>query len=123
MRSNKSTNVRVAHYLFGALERFSPDAAAALAQHIFFRTPARRPRIESEQAILARASDSGDGALVRVRSYRWGEGPVALLVHGWGGDAGQMTPFVEPLLEAGFAVVAFDAPGHGRSEGRATSLV
>ena len=40
-----------------------------------------------------------------------------MLVHGWGGSAGQLYPFVEPLVRAGFAVVAFDAPGHGASTG------
>jgi pimeloyl-ACP methyl ester carboxylesterase len=34
-----------------------------------------------------------------------------------------MTPFVEPLLQAGFAVWAFDGPGHGISSGRLTSGV
>src|SRR6201999_2421848 len=49
--------------------------------------------------------------------YRWGDGPSVLLVHGWGGSAGQMTAFGEPLREAGFSVVAFHAPGHGASTG------
>jgi pimeloyl-ACP methyl ester carboxylesterase len=31
-------------------------------------------------------------------------------------------PFVSPLVERGYRVVAFDAPGHGDSEGHRTSL-
>jgi pimeloyl-ACP methyl ester carboxylesterase len=58
-----------------------------------------------------------------VRAWDWGEGPTVLLVHGWNGDAAQMTPFVKPLVDAGFYVVAFDHLGHGLSSGNRASLV
>lgn len=45
-----------------------------------------------------------------------------LLVHGWGGHAGRLTAFVEPLTRVGFSVVAFDAPGHGSAAGRHSAL-
>ena len=45
-----------------------------------------------------------------------------LLVHGWGGHAGRLTPFVAPLTRAGFSVVAFDAPAHGSAPGRHSAL-
>lgn len=55
--------------------------------------------------------------------YGWGEeGPVVLLVHGWGGSAAQMTPLVKPLVESGFQVLAFDALGHGDSPGKQTDI-
>jgi pimeloyl-ACP methyl ester carboxylesterase len=38
-------------------------------------------------------------------------------VHGWTGHAGRLTPYVPALVEAGFSVLAFDAPGHGISPG------
>ena len=50
-------------------------------------------------------------------AYLWGEGPLVALAHGWGARAGTMTAFVEPLVEAGFCVIAQDHPGHGDSEG------
>ncbi len=51
-----------------------------------------------------------------VMAWRWGEGgPTVLLVHGWGGDAAQLTSFVAPLVDRGLSVIAFDGPGHGRS--------
>ena len=46
----------------------------------------------------------------------WGSGPVAYLVHGWGGNGSQLAAFVRPLLAEGFRVVLFDAPAHGDSE-------
>jgi pimeloyl-ACP methyl ester carboxylesterase len=45
----------------------------------------------------------------------WGDGPVVYLVHGWGGWRGQLGAFVAPLVEAGYRVVAADAPSHGDS--------
>ena len=41
--------------------------------------------------------------------------PAVYLVHGWGGWRWQLDPFVGPLVDAGFRVVAFDAPSHGGS--------
>jgi pimeloyl-ACP methyl ester carboxylesterase len=55
--------------------------------------------------------------------WDWGEGPTVLLVHGWNGQAAQMAGFVQPLVSAGYHVVAFDHLGHGASQGtRATIL-
>lgn len=53
----------------------------------------------------------------------WGSGPTVLLLHGWSGDMTDMAPFVNPFVTAGFRVVAFDAPAHGTSDGRRTTLI
>jgi pimeloyl-ACP methyl ester carboxylesterase len=45
-----------------------------------------------------------------------------MLVHGWSGRGAQLGEFVEPLVAAGYRVVAFDAPAHGRSDGRDTAM-
>ena len=58
----------------------------------------------------------------RLAAWSWGSGPRVLLVHGWGGHAGRLARFVGPLVEAGFSVVAFDAPAHGDSSGRTSTL-
>lgn len=58
----------------------------------------------------------------RIAYYHWGHiGPTILLVHGWNGRGTQLVPFIEPLLAAGYQILSFDAPGHGRSEGHSTS--
>jgi pimeloyl-ACP methyl ester carboxylesterase len=62
------------------------------------------------------------GRTSRPALWRWGEGPRVLLMHGWGGCAGQMTPLVEPLTAAGFSVLAVEAPGHGEAPGRQASI-
>jgi len=55
----------------------------------------------------------------------WGEShhPAVLLMHGWGGARAQMTGFVDPLVSAGFRVVAYDQPAHGESTGPMTNLL
>jgi pimeloyl-ACP methyl ester carboxylesterase len=63
-----------------------------------------------------------DGGEVAVTT--WGsQGPAILLMHGWGGARAQMTGFVDPLLFAGFRVVAYDQPAHGDSTGKMTNLL
>jgi pimeloyl-ACP methyl ester carboxylesterase len=116
--TQKSTNVRGRlawpRRLVGALARIAPGATAAVAERLFFTPPRPHPsRGERALAGAHRADVQVDGR--RIAAWRWGEGPVVVLVHGWGGRAGQLTSFVEPLTSRGFAVVAFDAPGHGRS--------
>jgi len=55
----------------------------------------------------------------------WGETdcPAVLLMHGWGGARAQMTGFVNPLLAAGYRVVAYDQPAHGESDGKMTNIL
>ena len=45
-----------------------------------------------------------------------------LLVHGWGSRGARLGSFVHPLVSSGYSVVTFDAPGHGESSGRLSSL-
>ena len=53
----------------------------------------------------------------RVAAWRVGEGPAALLMHGWEDDHSLWAPLIDGLLEHGVPVVACDLPGHGFSEG------
>ena len=54
----------------------------------------------------------------------WGNsGPAVLLMHGWGGARAQMTGFVDPLLFAGYRVVAYDQPAQGESDGKTTNVL
>jgi pimeloyl-ACP methyl ester carboxylesterase len=52
----------------------------------------------------------------------WGQGPVVILTHGWGGRAGRFSALAEALMAHGFGVVLFNAPAHGASMGRQASL-
>jgi pimeloyl-ACP methyl ester carboxylesterase len=99
-----------------------PPLAAWWAERLFFTPPrARSRRIEAFLAGGQSFAVRSGGR--RIAAWRWGHGPTVLLVHGWGGLGGQLSEMVDPLVRAGFTVVAFDAPGHGRSGRGMTSLV
>jgi pimeloyl-ACP methyl ester carboxylesterase len=56
---------------------------------------------------------------VRIAVHRWGPTgrPKVLLLHDWAGSSGVFHVWLEPLLAAGYCVVAFDQAGHGDSGG------
>jgi pimeloyl-ACP methyl ester carboxylesterase len=114
--------LRLLRSIFRALTAISPAAAAALAMAIFRKAPRHRDS-DLERTALGRAERlrlSRDGK--PLAAWRWGNGPAFLLVHGWGSRGSRLASFVGPLTDAGYSVVAFDAPGHGASAGRLSSL-
>lgn len=108
---------------FPRLSRVAPSLSAWLAEILFRVPPPRRARLKREERALDDGKFSRTPFLAgTLPTWTWGKGPAVLLVHGWGGHAGRLTPFVSALTEAGFSVVAFDAPGHGIARGRVSSL-
>ena len=101
---------------FRVLERVAPREAGARAFALWCRLPAG--------AGLTKDFRPAPGAIVRLPAPRggqvvaevWGQGPTVYLVHGWGGWRGQLGAFVQPLVDAGYCVVACDAPSHGESD-------
>jgi pimeloyl-ACP methyl ester carboxylesterase len=107
-----------------ALEAVSTAAAARLAEAIFCKT-VRPPARPDEAVFLARAERGQVRALgLRIATYRWGDPsrPRVLLTHGWWSHAGRWVAIAGALERRGFSVVAFDAPGHGRSGGWRASM-
>ncbi|HSV47036.1 MAG TPA: alpha/beta fold hydrolase [Ramlibacter sp.] len=49
-------------------------------------------------------------------------GPIALLVHGWGGHAGQMLALADAVSQQGLRPVLVEMPAHGASPGTASNL-
>lgn len=104
--------------------RVAPGPVGRVAFALFVR-PLGRPKVKPGEAeVMARAVTGRllvDG--IPVTTYRWGDGdrPV-LVVHGWTSRASRFAGFVEALLAEGRTVLSFDAPGHGASGGRATTI-
>jgi pimeloyl-ACP methyl ester carboxylesterase len=121
----------IGRFIFESLRVFmraaaavSPRLAAQAALALFLKPPKpQRPAWEEKVLASARRFDLEVNAH-RIALWTWGDlqGKIALLVHGWGGRGSQLGAFVEPLRAAGYSVVAFDAPGHGDSSGRLSSL-
>ncbi|HYH06817.1 MAG TPA: alpha/beta hydrolase [Thermoanaerobaculia bacterium] len=107
----------------GLLSRAVPDLASRVAVDLFMK-PRRFAAPERERAILAEATpfEVRLGVETRIQAWKWGSGPMILLVHGWEGRGSQLASFVQPLVAAGYSVVTFDAPGHGASSGNRSSL-
>jgi pimeloyl-ACP methyl ester carboxylesterase len=106
-----------------AASRVSPALAADWAMDLFFTPRGRRGsrRVEAFLSAGRRFDVAVDGG--RVAGWSWGHGPSVYLVHGWAGVGGQLAAFGQALLANGYRVVTFDAPGHGVSEGRRSSIV
>jgi pimeloyl-ACP methyl ester carboxylesterase len=110
--------------LVRSLERVAP-ALAAEAAYAVWRSPGRRvPVHPTEQAVM---DDARLGWLRvrghRVATYEWGHGSrTVLLVHGWQSRASAFAPLVRELRQSGRRVMAFDAPGNGRSGGTRTDV-
>lgn len=114
--------VVVLRLLFRSLGAMAPTLAARFAGYLWFRPQRYRPPAR-EQALLGRAQYTPmHHAGKRIAVYHWGKGPTVMLVHGWSGRGAQLGELVGPLVAAGYRVVAFDAPAHGRSDGRDTTL-
>ena len=76
------------------------------------RTPASSG-LDGEPFAIDRGGAHLRGWLVRAaREPR----PTVVVAHGWNSHAGDMLPFAEPLVRAGFHVVVYDALGHGESD-------
>jgi pimeloyl-ACP methyl ester carboxylesterase len=118
--AQESTNVRLIQQGVRWLERLSPALVGRLA-FTLFATPGPRRRSSWQHP---------PDRLAWLRWKRWklatyvweASGPTVLLVHGWAGAGSDLQDVAASLREAGYRVVAFDAPGHGRSTGRRVTL-
>ena len=112
--------IRLALQLYG---RIAPEKAGRLVNRMAFR-PSRLPMPSRYEYLLDNADSYTQlqhGART-IPVYSWGQGPVILGVHGWAGAGIQFGAWVNPLVEAGYRVVLFDAPAHGRAQGESTNL-
>lgn len=90
-------------------------------------TRPRRTLADPVQAAWLATGVRGDiahgGEALVVRSWAMDTGrPRVLLVHGWESQAGAWHAAGRRLVEAGYAIVAYDAPGHGDSGGAGTDV-
>jgi len=104
---------------FNLVALFSPARAGKLAFDTFSKV--RKGRVQPVQrAYLDDARHSvetveGD----KIQTYQWaGPGPRVLLIHGWESNTFRWRKLIAALREAGFDVMAFDAPAHGYSSGK-----
>ncbi|QSX77745.1 alpha/beta hydrolase [Agrilutibacter solisilvae] len=114
--------VRLEFLLAGPL---APEAMARKAGELFTR-PFRSSRSRALAAPTCGAAEFDldiDG--LPIHTYVWGDPhrqPYVLFAHGWSSHGTRAAPWLRPLQDAGYAVVAFDQAAHGRSGGSHTTL-
>jgi pimeloyl-ACP methyl ester carboxylesterase len=123
-----STNVRLSQIrqkaVHGALEllwNVTPTLTKLLVKKMFFTpsayktTPVEKQYLEKGESFQLSVHDK------TVQCWKWGAGPSILLAHGWNGRGIQLHHFIEPLVQRGYSVIGYDAPGHGVSQGKTSS--
>lgn len=59
-----------------------------------------------------------------IQAYKWGNGPKKILfLHGWQSHTYRWKQYIEALSKDDYTIYAFDAPGHGLSEGNLLNVV
>ncbi|MHC5310169.1 alpha/beta hydrolase [Myroides sp. LJL116] len=110
------------------IQFFSKKLASKFAQNLFitpikFKAPKREKEM-LEKSIISRISVLEIAKDIYV--YQYGSNvkanKKALLIHGWNGRATQMVTIANMLTKQGYDVIAFDAPGHGKSPNTKTNL-
>lgn len=102
----------VIHVAPEAMANFIIRSLAAMTQ---------RPPVSSiEREAMAQAKKLSYGEDDRNVAWAWGDGPLVIFVHGWGGRAAQMAPLALHVANLGFRSVAIDVTGHGDSPKRHT---
>ncbi|NUP05686.1 MAG: alpha/beta fold hydrolase [Polyangiaceae bacterium] len=107
---------------FQLLGTWAPGVATRIAEHVFRTPPRPKIRKSESNALLFADEIKVELGTERIPTWSFGEGPTIVLVHGWGGRGMQLRSFIEPLVRRGYRVVLFDAPGHGASRSRLSSL-
>jgi len=115
---------------FQILQKTSPKSAKKFALKLWSTVPKYKPSFQEKLLIesagrkrIPLESKYQPSRNTYYTLYSWGKGgPGVLLVHDWGGCGAQMASLAQPLVKAGYQVIAFDALAHGDSPGKQTDL-
>ncbi|NCG04394.1 MAG: alpha/beta fold hydrolase [Bacteroidetes bacterium] len=112
--------------MFKSLERISPYLAMRAAAYIFSK-PLKFKVPEKEQKALKHCVQKSvqiQHIDTKVATFTWeNSGEKVLLTHGWSGRGMQLYYIAESLHKAGYHVVTYDAPAHGKSAGKLTNML
>jgi pimeloyl-ACP methyl ester carboxylesterase len=108
---------------FSTIGKLSPAVAGKLAFNLFC-TPypkykkTKAPAIFHQALKLTVQVDKG----ITIRGYEWKaakpNGKTVLICHGYASYFYKFEQYIQPLLKQGFRILGFDAPGHGKSDGK-----
>ena len=107
------------------LETISPKLATMFAAKLF-STPIKH-KIPTRELQMVSQSEKQKIYVPKIKKeiqiYRFGNGEKkALLVHGWSGRGTQLFKIADELVINGYHTISFDAPAHGKSQGKTTLM-
>jgi len=119
-----SPGIRLFRLALSASQRFWPALAVRAACRLFLTPlpPKWLHRKPWDASWRVESWPFEDASVTVYSQHAAPHGPVALLVHGWGGHAGQMLALAQALAAQGLRPVILEMPGHGRSAGAESTL-
>ena len=110
--------------VFRFLDVFSPSFGARQIYKLMSNPRVRKLKDFQEKILENSRKESVKFKNFDIQTYRWGDAKhkIVFLVHGWEGQAGNLTGLVDLLLEKKYQVMAFDAPAHGKSSKGKTNM-
>lgn len=118
MRKSQKLVLQLIRTKFTFLSIVSKKKAARSAFKLFC-TPQHRNKKELPKIFKEAESIRFDWQGHHIQGYRWNPGGKrkAMILHGFESSVVNFDRYVRPLIRKGYEVLAFDAPGHGRSSG------
>lgn len=120
-----SPGLRLFRMALAASERLAPSLAVRIAYRLFL-TPLPpkwlQRRAPWHKAWRSEEWSFEDASVTLYSPHAAPHAPVVLLVHGWGGHAGQLAAIAEAVAARGYRPVLVDLPAHGRSKGGMSAL-
>ena len=113
---------------FKTISKVAPSVAGRMAFDLFC-TPYPKYKKRKAPAIFNHAVQKTvvlpDQS--KIFGFEWlptdANGQTVLIAHGYASYAHKFEQYISPLLQMGYRVLAFDAPGHGLSEGKHINVV
>ncbi len=106
-----------------AIEFVSPVSAAKAAFNIFCTPYSGKRKLKQPPIFIDAERLSFNFLHYTVRGFRWMppqniKAKTVLICHGFDSYSYKFESYIQPLIDAGFCVLAFDAPAHGISSGK-----
>lgn len=104
---------------YNTLAFVAPGQAGKQAFYTFCTIRKGRVLPQQEEFLNAARKEKLQAGKHQVQVYQWrGSGDTILLLHGWESNVFRWRNLISVLKEYDFNILAYDAPGHGYSEGK-----
>lgn len=130
-KKSKKTNtgIEIPKFIIGiarGLQFASTKAVVNFAAKLFttpikYKTPKREQHMvdnSRQERILIPSTNK----FIHLFHYGKPSDKKILLVHGWSGRGTQLYKIADSFIEKGYSIISFDAPAHGKSEGKTTMM-